>query len=243
VASGSILPKLPPSVLKMPEKRGRDVPKPPRDELDVRRMEFLLALRRRGIGDQAVLRAMDEVPRERFIEAEFEDSAYADQALPIACGQTISQPYVVAYMTGQLSLRPHHRVLEVGTGSGYQAAVLSRLAREVVSIERYRTLAEQARERLHSLGYENVEVVVGDGFAGVPAKAPYDRIIVTAAAETLPQTLIDQLADDGVMLLPLGPRDGTQHIIKLTKSQTGIARENLIPVRFVPLLPGQAQEL
>jgi protein-L-isoaspartate(D-aspartate) O-methyltransferase len=206
-------------------------------------MEFLLTLRRRGIGDHAVLRAMDEVPREQFVEAEFTDNAYADQALPIACGQTISQPYVVAYMTEQLAIRPHHRVLEVGTGSGYQAAVLSRLAREVVSIERYRTLAEQARERLRALGYDNVDVVVGDGFAGVPARAPYDRIIVTAAAATLPQTLIDQLADNGVMLLPLGPRDGTQHIIKLTKSQTGIARENLIPVRFVPLLPGQAQEL
>ena len=146
-------------------------------------------------------------------------------------------------MTEQLGLRPHHRVLEVGTGSGYQAAVLSRLAREVVSIERYRTLAEQARGRLRTLGYDNVEVVVGDGFAGVPGKAPYDRIIVTAAAETIPQTLLDQLADDGVMVMPLGPHGGSQHIIKLTKSQTGIARENLIAVRFVPLLPGQAQEL
>jgi protein-L-isoaspartate(D-aspartate) O-methyltransferase len=206
-------------------------------------MAFLLTLRRRGIGDQAVLRAMDEVPRERFVEANNADNAYADQALPIACGQTISQPYVVAYMTEQLRLRPHHRVLEVGTGSGYQAAVLSRLAREVVSIERYRTLADTARERLRGLGYENVEVVAGDGFAGVPARAPFDRIVVTAAAETLPQTLIDQLADDGTMLLPLGPHDGPQHIAKLTKSITGIARENLIAVRFVPLLPGQAQEL
>ncbi len=140
-------------------------------------------------------------------------------------------------------MRPHHRVLEVGTGSGYQAAVLSRLAREVVSIERYRTLADQARSRLQALGYDNVEVVAGDGFAGVPAKAPFDRIIVTAAAETMPQTLVDQLADDGIMLLPLGPHHGAQHIVKLTKSQTGIAREQLIPVRFVPLLPGQAKEL
>jgi protein-L-isoaspartate(D-aspartate) O-methyltransferase len=146
-------------------------------------------------------------------------------------------------MTEQLALRPHHRVLEVGTGSGYQAAVLSRLAREVVSIERYRTLAEQARARLAALGYDNVEVVTGDGFAGVPGKAPYDRIIVTAAAEHVPQTLIDQLGDDGVMILPLGPHGGSQHIIKLTKSTTGIARENLIAVRFVPLLPGKAQEL
>jgi protein-L-isoaspartate(D-aspartate) O-methyltransferase len=206
-------------------------------------MEFLLTLRRRGIGDQAVLRAMDEVPRGQFVEPEFVDRAYADQALPIACGQTISQPYVVAYMTEHLGLRPHHRVLEVGTGSGYQAAVLSRLAREVVSIERYRTLAEQARGRLASLGYENVEIVVGDGFAGVPGRAPYDRIVVTAAAEELPQALTDQLGDDGVMILPLGPHGGSQHIIKLTKSKTGITRENLIAVRFVPLLPGQAQEL
>ena len=206
-------------------------------------MEFLLTLRRRGIGDRAVLRAMDEVPRGQFVEPEFADRAYADQALPIECGQTISQPYVVAYMTERLGIRPHHRVLEVGTGSGYQAAVLSRLAREVVSIERYRTLAERARERLAALGYDNVEVVVGDGFAGVPARAPYDRIIVTAAAEQVPQTLLDQLADDGVMILPVGRHGGSQHIIKLTKSKTGIAREELIPVRFVPLLPGQAKEL
>ena len=219
------------------------MPKRSRDAQDDDRMEFLLMLRRRGISDQAVLRAMDEVPRAQFVAPEFTGRAYADQALPIECGQTISQPYVVAYMTEQLGVRPHHRVLEVGAGSGYQAAVLSRLAREVVSIERYRTLAEQARARLRALGYDNVEVVAGDGFAGVPSKAPYDRIIVTAAAETLPQTLIDQLADDGVMILPLGPRGGSQHIIKLTKSETGIARENLILVRFVPLLPGQAQEL
>jgi protein-L-isoaspartate(D-aspartate) O-methyltransferase len=206
-------------------------------------MEFLLTLRRRGIVDQAVLRAMDDVPRERFVETSFADSAYADRALPIPCGQTISQPYVVAYMTEQLAVRPHHRVLEVGTGSGYQAGVLSRLAREVVSIERYRTLADQARERLQSLGYDNVEVVAGDGFAGVPGKAPFDRIIITAAAETLPQVLLEQLADDGIMILPLGSRDGSQHIVKLTKSQTGTRRDNLIPVRFVPMLPGQAQEL
>jgi protein-L-isoaspartate(D-aspartate) O-methyltransferase len=117
------------------------------------------------------------------------------------------------------------------------------LAREVVSIERYRTLAEAARARLAALGYDNVEVVVGDGFAGVPERAPYDRILVTAAAETVPQELVDQLADDGIMVLPLGPQRGAQHIVKLTKSQTGIAREDLIAVRFVPLLPGRAEEL
>ena len=206
-------------------------------------MEFLLTLRRRGISDKSVLRAMDEVPRDRFVETSFADGAYADQALPIACGQTISQPYVVAYMTEHLAVQPQHRVLEVGAGSGYQAAVLSRLAKQVVSIERYRTLADGARDRLRSLGYDNVEVVVGDGFAGVPGRAPYDRIIVTAAAETIPQTLLDQLADDGIMILPLGSHEGSQHLIKITKSQTGTHRENLIPVRFVPMLPGQAEEL
>lgn len=219
------------------------MPAPPRADSDVGRMEFLLGLRRRGISDQGVLRAMDEVPREQFVEAQFTGEAYADQALPISCGQTISQPYVVAYMTERLGVRRHHRVLEVGTGSGYQAAVLSRLAGEVVSVERYRTLADAARSRLAVLGYRNVQVVAGDGFAGVPAHAPYDRIIVTAAAETIPQALLDQLAVGGVMVLPLGAHGGTQHIVKLTKLQTGVEREDLIAVRFVPLLPGQAREL
>jgi protein-L-isoaspartate(D-aspartate) O-methyltransferase len=216
---------------------------PDQPQHDDGRMEFLLNLRRRGIMEQAVLRAMEEVPRARFVATEFAAQAQADRSLPIACGQTISQPYVVAYMTEQLDLRPHHRVLEIGTGSGYQAAVLSLLAREIVSIERYRTLADAARERLGRLGYDNVEVVAGDGLTGVPARAPFDRIIVTAAAERLPETLLDQLADDGIMVLPLGAQQGTQHIVKLTKSQTGIMREDLIPVRFVPLMQGQAQEL
>ena len=210
---------------------------------DVGRMEFLLTLRRRGIADKAVLRAMDEVPRAVFVAEGFGAAAYDDRALPIACGQTISQPYLVAYMTEQLGVARDHRVLEVGTGSGYQAAVLSRLAGEVVSIERYRTLAEAARARLAKLGYDNVEIVVGDGLAGWPERAPYDRIMVTAAAERMPETLVDQLAEGGVMLLPLGPQGGTQHIVKLTRTSTGIAREDLIPVRFVPLLPGRAHEL
>jgi protein-L-isoaspartate(D-aspartate) O-methyltransferase len=206
-------------------------------------MEFMLTLRRRGIGDQAVLRAMDQVPREHFVETRFADSAYADRALPIACGQTISQPYVVAYMTEQLRVQPHHRVLEVGTGSGYQAAVLSRLARSVVSLERYRTLADSARSRLKTLGYDNVEVLLADGLAGEPFRAPYDRIIVTAAAESVPETLVEQLADDGIMLLPLGPHGGPQEIVRLTKTKDGLTREVMLPVRFVPLLPGQAREL
>jgi protein-L-isoaspartate(D-aspartate) O-methyltransferase len=206
-------------------------------------MQFLLTLRRRGIGDANVLRAMDEVPREYFVEGQFLDAAYADQALPIACGQTISQPYVVAYMTEQLGVRSDHRVLEIGTGSGYQAAILSRLAREVITIERFRTLAEAARTRLKTLGYRNVEVRVGDGMIGAPDRAPFDRILVTAAAETEPEALIGQLAEQGVMVLPLGPRGGTQNIVRLTKSENGLRREELIAVRFVPLLPGQAREL
>ena len=210
---------------------------------DVERMEFQLALRRRGISDQSVLRAMDEVPREHFVPAECADSAYADQALPIACGQTISQPYVVAYMTEQLEVEPEHRVLEIGTGSGYQAAILSRLAREVVSIERYRTLAESARDRLKTLGYANVTVRAGDGFAGAPDLAPFDRIIVTAAAEEVPPALLEQLSEGGKMVLPLGPRNSTQYIVKLTKAPTGLTRQDLIAVRFVPLLHGQAREL
>ncbi len=216
--------------------------RPPADDGEGR-MEFLLSLRRRGIGDAAVLRAMDEVPREQFVEDAYADAAYADQALPISCGQTISQPYVVAYMTEQLGVKPHHRVLEVGTGSGYQAAVLARLAREVVTVERYRTLAETARKRIAKLGIGNVAVIAGDGLAGLPEHAPYDRIIVTAAAERIPQALVDELAEGGVMVLPLGPHSDAQRLVRLTRTERGIEREDLIWVRFVPLLPGQAREL
>jgi protein-L-isoaspartate(D-aspartate) O-methyltransferase len=211
---------------------------------DVERMEFQLALRRRGISDQAVLRAMDEVPREYFVAAGFTETAYADQALPIACGQTISQPFVVAYMTEKLEVEPQHRVLEIGTGSGYQAAILARLAREVVSIERYRTLADAARERLKTLGYTNVTIRSGDGMAGAPDLAPFDRIMVTAAAEQVPEALVAQLAEGGKMVLPVGPRHDAQYIVRLTKQPDGaLSREELIAVRFVPLLPGQAREL
>jgi protein-L-isoaspartate(D-aspartate) O-methyltransferase len=211
---------------------------------DVERMEFQLSLRRRGISDQGVLRAMEEVPRENFVSPGFVESAYADQALPIECGQTISQPFVVAYMTEKLEVSPDHRVLEIGTGSGYQAAVLSRLAREVVSIERYRTLADAAREKLKALGYGNVTIRVGDGMAGAPDLAPFDRIMVTAAAEDIPQALLAQLAEDGKMVLPVGPRHDAQYLVKLTKRLGGgLTREELIAVRFVPLLSGQAREL
>jgi protein-L-isoaspartate(D-aspartate) O-methyltransferase len=220
-----------------------EVAEPAPDDERVERMEFLLSLRRRGISDKAVLRAMDDVPREHFVDTHFARSAYEDQALPISCGQTISQPYVVAYMTEQLALDQGHRVLEIGSGSGYQAAVLSRIAKEVVTIERYRTLAETARQRLQALGYDNVKVLIGDGLSGAPADAPFDRIIVTAAAESIPEALIEQLAEGGIMVLPLGPHDGPQRIVKLTKEADGLDRQDLIWVRFVPLLPGQAREL
>ena len=210
---------------------------------NVERMEFLLGLRRRGIGDPLVLRAMDEVPREHFVTPDFAEAAYADQALPIACGQTISQPYVVTYMTERLDVYPVHRVLEIGTGSGYQAAVLSRLAREVVSIERFRTLADAARVRIETLGYKNVTIVTGDGTAGHPERAPYDRVLVTAAAEEVADCWVEQLRPGGIMVLPLGQHGGAQRIVKLVKTEGGVERHDLIAVRFVPLLPGQAREL
>jgi protein-L-isoaspartate(D-aspartate) O-methyltransferase len=181
--------------------------------------------------------------REQFVTTDYLDNAYADQALPLACGQTISQPYVVAYMTEQLGVRPRHHVLEVGTGSGYQAAILSRLAADVVTVERYRTLADAARVRLETLNCRNVLVVVGDGLAGVPEHAPYDRIIVTAAAETMPEALVQELAEDGVMVLPLGPHTDAQRVVKVFKTKEGLDRQDLIWVRFVPLLPGRAREL
>jgi len=206
-------------------------------------MKFVLDLRRRGIMDAAVLRAMEEVPRDKFVMPAHVRSAYVDRAMPIACGQTISQPFVVAYMTEQLEVKPGHHVLEVGTGSGYQAAILSRLAAKVTSIERYRTLADAARIRLKALHYDNVDIVVGDGTAAVLDRALFDRIIVTAAAESVPQALVDQLTVGGSMVLPLGPDDEHQALAKIVRTEHGFERTDLIGVRFVRLLPGQAQEL
>jgi protein-L-isoaspartate(D-aspartate) O-methyltransferase len=216
---------------------------PTRGDAGVARMEFMLQLRSYGISDAAVLRAMDEVPREYFVSVDQTANAYADHALPIACGQTISQPFIVAYMTSQLRLRPEHRVLEIGTGSGYQAAVLSRLVKEVVSIERYRTLADGARVRLKTLGYDNVEVIADDGIRGASEKAPFDRIMVTAAATDVPGALVEQLVDGGMMILPLGPHEGTQYLTRVRKRAEVTSRETLIAVRFVPLLPGKSREL
>jgi protein-L-isoaspartate(D-aspartate) O-methyltransferase len=215
----------------------------PRPTPPVDHMKFVLDLRRRGIMDAAVLRAMEEVPRDKFVMPAHVHLAYLDRALPIACGQVISQPFLVAYMTEQLELRPEHHVLEVGTGSGYQAAILSRLVARVTSIERYRTLADAARIRLKALNCDNVEIIVGDGMMGAPDRAPFDRVIVTAAAITVPQALIDQLVPGGIMVLPLGPHDQHQRLVKIVRTEQGIERTALIDVRFVPLLPGQAHEL
>ena len=214
------------------------------DQKAEERMEFLLQLRKRGIQDTRVLRALETVPRERFVEEGQQELAFADQALPISCGQTISQPYVVAAMTEALEVGPHHRVLEIGTGSGYQAAILARLAWEVVTIERYRTLAQTARARLAALGLNNVTVTVGDGTKGDPERAPFDRIIVTAATPQVPPPLLEQLAPDGILIAPIGPTGGVQQLVRLHKKKDGTIEErSLMTVRFVPLIPGQAASL
>ncbi len=207
------------------------------------KLMFLFNLRRRGISEQAVLRAMEEIPRERFVERGDTGDAYRDAALPISCGQTISQPFVVAYMTEQLQLRPHHRVLEIGTGSGYQAAVLSRLSDSVVTLERFRTLAEQAEKRLRDLGYGNVEVVVADGLEPAEELGTFDRIMVTAAMQEIPQRLLDRLNDDGVLVGPVGDPKGIQELVRIRRTADGFERKVLIDVRFVPALPGLAREL
>jgi protein-L-isoaspartate(D-aspartate) O-methyltransferase len=207
------------------------------------KMMFQLTLRRRGISDQAVLRAMEDIPRDVFVQVADRADAYRDSALGIACGQTISQPFVVAYMTEQLQLQKLHRVLEIGTGSGYQAAILSRLCRQVLTIERYRTLADSARARLKKLGCDNVEVMLGDGF-DVPASAgTFDRIIVTAAMEQIPEGLTQRLESGGILIAPVGPHRGTQTLVRVTRTDAGFERRELVEVRFVPALPGIAREL
>jgi len=207
------------------------------------KMMFQLTLRRRGISDQAVLRAMEEVPREEFVDEADRADAYRDGALGIACGQTISQPFVVAYMTEQLKLSKRHRVLEIGTGSGYQAAVLSRLAGHVLTIERFRTLADAARRRLKELGYHNVEVMLGDGFAVPEEAGAFDRIIVTAAMTRIPESLMQRLTPEGILIAPVGPHHGVQTLVRIIRTGTGFERKELVDVRFVPALPGIAREL
>ncbi|MGA7805776.1 protein-L-isoaspartate(D-aspartate) O-methyltransferase [Bradyrhizobium sp.] len=207
------------------------------------KMLFQLALRRRGISDQAVLRAMEEVPREAFVANADRADAYRDSALGIACGQTISQPFVVAYMTEQLHLQKSHRVLEIGTGSGYQAAILSHLAGQVLTVERFRTLADAARSRLETLGCDNVEVMLGDGL-NLPANlGEFDRILVTAAMVQIPDSLTERLGPDGILIAPIGPHHGVQTLVRITRKGSGLERKELVDVRFVPALPGIAREL
>jgi protein-L-isoaspartate(D-aspartate) O-methyltransferase len=179
-----------------------------------------------------------------FVETADRDDAYRDSALGIACGQTISQPFVVAYMTEQLQVQKGHRVLEIGTGSGYQAAILSRLCREVLTVERYRTLADTARARLKKLGYDNVEVMLGDGFDLAGVTGTFDRIIVTAAMEQIPDSLTDRLEQPGgILIAPVGPHHGTQTLVRVVRTESGLERKELVDVRFVPALPGIAREL
>lgn len=199
---------------------------------------MLQSLRDQGISDERVLEALGKVPRDAFVEQPFAAQAYTDQALPIACGQTISQPYVVALMTEALKVEPTHRVLEIGTGSGYQAAVLSHLARRVFTIERYATLAETAAQRFAELGISNIVQKVGDGTLGMPELAPFDRIIVTAAAKDVPRTYLDQMAPGSILVIPVEERPGKQSLWRITRDAEGFTREHLLPVRFVPLVEG-----
>ena len=205
---------------------------------DRRKRLLLQSLREQGIRDERVLAAIADIPREAFVEQPFADQAYADQALPIACGQTISQPYIVALMTEALRLEPGHRVMEIGTGSGYQAAVLSKLAAQVFTIERYGSLAEAAGERFQRLGLSNITQAVGDGTLGMPEHAPFDRIIVTAAAKEVPQAYLDQLSIGGILVIPVEERPGRQDLWRITRDAEGFEHEHLTAVRFVPLVEG-----
>ncbi len=193
----------------------------------------------RGIRDPRVLGAMRKVPRDRFVPPDVVSLAYADQPLPIGHGQTISQPYIVAYMSEALRVTPQSKVLEIGTGSGYQAAILGELAREVYTIELIPELAARARATLESLGYANVHVRTGDGYLGWPEEAPFDAIMVTAAPDHVPQPLVDQLAVGGRLVIPVGDFD--QEIRILTRTPAGIEESRTIPVRFVPLRRGGTQ--
>lgn len=207
------------------------------------KMMFQLNLRQRGISDQTVLKAMEDIPRELFVTSLDRGYAYRDTPLGIACGQTISQPFIVAYMTEQLDLEPSHRVLEIGTGSGYQAAILSKLTRDIVTLERFRTLADRARFVLKELNCSNVDVILGDGF-DVPEKlGTFDRIIVTAAMEDIPEALLERLEPDGILIAPVGPMDDQQTLVRVVRTADGFDRQQLVAVRFVPALQGIAREL
>ena len=213
-----------------------------RDPASARAMRAALvrSVAERGyVKSERVLDAMRRVPRHLFVPSAPLEQAYGDWPLGIGAGQTISQPSVVGEMTEALELRGTERVLEIGTGSGYQAAILGVLAREVYSIEIVRELGERARERLRDLGYANVQVRVGDGYAGWPELAPFDRVILTAAPPEIPTALLDQLAEGGVLVAPVGEQHETQWLVRIRKKDGGLTRERLEPVRFVPMVPGR----
>ncbi len=205
------------------------------------KIRLLMELRSQGITDTRVLAAIERIPRELFVPELFKPQAYENIALPIASGQTISQPYIVALMTEALELRERVKVLEIGTGSGYQAAILSGLARRVYTIDRHRTLVREAENLFAELRITNVTTRVGDGAKGWPEQAPFSRIIVTAAAPRVPEALVDQLAPDGILIIPVGREGEDQEVLRIRRRDDGFTEERLTPVRFVPLLPGVAE--
>ena len=207
-----------------------------------RKMQFLFQLRSKGVTDARVLGAMEKIDRAPFVRGIFADRAYEDMPLPIACGQTISQPSVVGLMTQALKVSPRDTVLEIGTGSGYQAAILSQLARRVHTVDRHRRLVNEAAEIFRSLDLVNVTCRTVDGSYGLPDQAPFDRIIVTAAAEDPPGPLLAQLKIGGIMVVPVGQSDAVQSLIRVTRTDTGFDYDELLPVRFVPLIEGLGRD-
>ncbi|MBC7139303.1 MAG: protein-L-isoaspartate(D-aspartate) O-methyltransferase [Defluviimonas sp.] len=207
-----------------------------------RKMRFLYTLRSKGVTDARVLSAMEKVDRGAFVRGLFAERAYEDMPLPIACGQTISQPSVVGLMTQALEVSPRDKVLEVGTGSGYQAAILSHLARRIYTVDRHRRLVREAEAVFRALNLANITAITEDGSHGLPDQAPFDRIIVTAAAEDPPGPLLAQLRIGGIMVLPVGQSDTVQSLIKVRRGPGGYEYEELRPVRFVPLLEGLGQD-
>ena len=205
------------------------------------KMQFLYAIRSRGITDSRVLNAMERIDRRKFLKGVFEEKAYQDIPLPIACGQTISQPSIVAQMTQSLNVTARCKVLEIGTGSGYQAAILSRLARRVYTLERHLELMIQAQNVFDNLNLSNITAMRSDGSRGLPAQAPFDRILLTAAAEDPPAPLLEQLKVNGIMVLPVGQSDSVQTMIKITKTEKGLSYHEMGEVRFVPLVEGIAE--
>ncbi|MDP6708226.1 MAG: protein-L-isoaspartate(D-aspartate) O-methyltransferase [Alphaproteobacteria bacterium] len=205
--------------------------------LEEQRISLIMELRREGIVDTSVLSALERVPRERFVPPALINQAYENAALPLSQGQTISQPFVVAYMTEALQVGERMKVLEVGTGSGYQAAVLAALCRRVYTVERHRALLKEAEARFQDLGLHNITTRLGDGGKGWPEQAPFERILVTAAAETVPETLCMQLGDGGILVAPVGGR-ASQEIWRVRRQGDALESERLLPVRFVPLVEG-----